>query len=120
MEYTKPVGKFAVLYLHQKDVSAIQRDLDKRAQVCVWRERDHLHCDRLCSGGVQRHSQIPPASLEEAQCYGATLLSTWLVDGRFRPPCLVSKAVVRACARRRRSGSGRAGGCHRRSPVKLI
>lgn len=55
----EPVGKFAVLYLDQKDVSAFQRDLDKKAQVFVWREMDHLHCDSLCGGGVQRHSQTP-------------------------------------------------------------
>lgn len=35
MEKMKPVGKFAVLYLDQRDASVIQRDLDKKAQVCV-------------------------------------------------------------------------------------
>lgn len=35
----KPVGKFVVLYLDQKDASVIQGELDKKAQVCVLRER---------------------------------------------------------------------------------
>lgn len=79
-------GKYAGLYLDQKDASMIQRDLDKKAQVPVWKERDHLlHCDWLCSEEVQRHSQISLASLEE-MCYGRALLSTWFVDSRFSPP----------------------------------
>lgn len=60
--------------------------------------------DRLCSGGVRRHSQVPPASLEEVQCYGGSLFGTRFVDSRFWPPHLVSKAAVHARARCRRSG----------------
>lgn len=114
------MGKFAVLYLDQKDASVIQRDFDKKAHVCFWRERDHhLHCDRLCDGGVQRDSQTPPTSSGEAWCCRGALLRMRLADSRLWPPCLVSKAAVRARARRWRSGGGRDGRLPLEGLVKL-
>lgn len=107
------MGKFAVLYLDQKEVSAFQRGLDKKAQALVWRETARLRCDSLSGGGVQRHSRTPcqlgeSAALggEEAEMLqGAAASSAQVIQG-----CCVAGARQQSPASASQLGSGPAPG----------
>lgn len=105
------MGKFAILYLDQKEVSAFQRDLDKKAQAFVWRETARLRCDSLSGGGVQRHSRTPCQLGESAALggEGAEMLqgasSAQVIQG-----CCVAGARQQSPASASQLGSGPAPG----------